>query len=138
MLSLYQSKWLLDYTAQQLDVCNDNVQRVLQEARNAQGIREGSRDTIISILRKLNSGLSKVQQLNLDLVHEISLAKQLYDIDFPVHNNRFFSFDDAGELHEISEEQYRKDNPELAAEILDGVPPKDKDNEDDVDSEVSD
>lgn len=118
MLSLYQSKWLLDYTTQQLDVCDDNVQRTIKEARNAQGIREGNRDTIISILRELHSTLAKAQELTLSSTHEIMLAKQLYDVDFPTHDNRFFSFDEKGEVHEISEEEFRKANPELCEELL--------------------
>lgn len=111
MESLYASNWITEMLERQLQQQIESLSRLYNEAQDARGCRTESKRAIINLIRKAQRKTAELAQDIAEINAEIELANKLYHVDNPKHENKFFAFDEAGNITRITEQEYQAITP---------------------------
>lgn len=107
MISLYASKWVIDFNERSLNDCLDTCNKLLQQAIRATQIREENKQIITAKIKDITLHLATAQRDLSDLNAEISLAMKLHEADFPESpEERYFVFDANGTIRKATKQEY--------------------------------
>lgn len=111
MESIYASKSTINKIDNNTQVAIQDIVKIIERIKTAPIVNDDCRQNMINSCKEIQRSLVRTSREIDDLNGEIELAYKLYKADYPEHKNRFFVFDENGEIRETDEEEYNKVTP---------------------------